>query len=44
MRNLGMLESFIARISTSSSDDFKLALLSYPAITNNDFTALKPKS
>ena len=43
-KNFGIFESFMAFIKTSSSDDFKFDLLSYPAITNNDFTALKPKS
>lgn len=43
-KNLGMLASFIARIRTISSEMEVSALLSEPAITKRDLTALIPKS
>ena len=43
-KNLGILESLIALISTTSSDRLLSALFNDPAITSNDFTALIPKS
>jgi hypothetical protein len=39
-----MFDYFIALIRTTYSDDLESFLLSYPAITKSDFTALKPKS
>jgi len=43
-RNLGRLESRMARMSTTSSDSVGLARLSEPAMTSTDLTARMPKS
>ena len=43
-RNLGMLLSCMARISTTSSLKFGKARLSEPAMTSTDLTARMPKS
>ena len=43
-KNLGTLESLIARINTTSSDTSGSFLLNAPAITSTDLTALIPKS
>jgi hypothetical protein len=44
LRNLGMLESRIARMSTTSSLRSGLVRFRLPAITSTDFTARMPKS
>lgn len=43
-KNLGTLESLMARISTISSDNLAYFLLRAPAMTNTLLTALIPKS
>lgn len=43
-KNFGTLASLMALINTLSSLSWGLALFNEPAITNTDFTALRPKS
>ena len=43
-KNLGIFESLIALINTTSSVNFAYCLLKAPAITKTLFTALIPKS